>query len=1166
MDIEKENELRKRIAKAEKNYLISAGAGAGKTEMMSNAVLNRLNSDPKLSPSEVVVITFTNAAAEELRMRINKKYLQQRKNDSSFREINTDDINISTIHSFCSSLVRQRALDCGIGINPEYAEDNDESERIIRQFIRERMNSPDNKESLKVLRKYWGRDTAAIIYNNALHILKTPGLEIIKPPDVISENKLEEEIDKFTSIAKSCFVPMNEELKNTNKTDFTKTKKSIGKINSQTEFCDLLNAATEIESSLADDYNTIIDSKVSKSTKDKKIDVYVKLSNILKKSGIISSSDKSIMPLDDFINDRTARTILFVKNLYDGFEERRKETGLDVNNILYRTAKLMENENAVSYFKKKYKVIFVDEFQDTDYLQLKILLRLCTENGLLRDKSVFLVGDPKQSIYRFRGAEVGFYNYVKCRYFDDKDNSEYCSLSMNFRSQKALVDSVNKIYGIDCAFGYGIRKTKTEYKNMISRPVNENEDNDKNNDGAIISSEIPEPETKNLSELIGFINDLKGKNIRIVKDKDDKLVYDYQKISWGDFLILTSNTYGAKTVYQELKKNGIPAVIAGEIIPGENIAVKRVCALCHYLKERNYLHLAAVIAAFSPNGKFDNANGSMKENNGSIFDKLSDNEIKTLSDMIVQYESIYKEKGPITALYDALMNGWLTDTRLNYISFASELPLLYQFFEGLLQNCSDRIDEICEYADDFAEKKIKRTLNPSLQTDCVRVMNLHQAKGLEGNIVINYLENTAEQEFKDISIRSNFIKYISGSGKDMDIYDKPKVYMSISKKGYGKYEKTKYYHIFDEDTKNEYLKNEAEELIRRMYVRDTRARIAEYVFIKNKSRKKEEQTQNKTFSVPEEYILDQKQISKYEQMIHNISTSPSSLEKQEVLKSEKAAVPVKEQINTEPTTKEAKETTDMFSRIKQLVMGQKINSPSEPDKVPDIAATENTEPAKDTETEIINENEDAEKKQEKRRQNGAKYGTIMHRAFELYLANRKANNTTDEKSLESFVVQAILEVKTNDNAFELYYTDILNNLECFVREFESRYQGAQTAMETPIFCVFDDNDDMMKLIKSNLENSEKASKAFFSGYSDLIVFMENKSYIIDYKSDRKRFTDEDKTIREDDETYKNRLTEKYKPQQEAYAKCFNTLMGNVEQKMTLYTANAEDVFWIEKKY
>ena len=164
----------------------------------------------------------------------------------------------------------------------------------------------------------------------------------------------------------------------------------------------------------------------------------------------------------------------------------------------------------------------------------------------------------------------------------------------------------------------------------------------------------------------------------------------------------------------------------------------------------------------------------------------------------------------------------------------------------------------------------------------------------------------------------------------------------------------------------------------------------------------------------------------------------------------------------------------------------------------------------------------------------------MHRAFELYLANRKANNPTDEKALESFVVQAILEIKTDKDAFENYYQPIRENLECFVKEFESRYQGAQTAMETPIFCVFDDKDDMMKLIKSNLEDSEK--------------------------SDRKRYTDEKRTVREDDKTYESRLIEKYEPQQEAYAKCFNSLMGNVEQKMTLYTANAGDVFWIEKKY
>lgn len=258
-------------------------------------------------------------------------------------------------------------------------------------------------------------------------------------------------------------------------------------------------------------------------------------------------------------------------------------------------------------------------------------------------------------------------------------------------------------------------------------------------------------------------------------------------------------------------------------------------------------------------------------------------------------------------------------------------------------------------------------------------------------------------------------------------------------------------------------------------------------------------------------------------------------------------IPVKEHDEPETATSE---TNNLFNKIKLIVMEQKN------DTSPELA--------KEKTSEVITENDDTQKNQEKQKQYGAEYGTIMHRAFELYLANKKINHAADEKTLESFVVQAVLEVKTDENAFELYYKPILKNLLRFVKEFESRYQDSQTAMETPIFCIFDEDNEMMKFIKDNLDDTKNASKAYFSGYSDLIVFTDDKpSCIIDYKSDRKKYTDESKTACEDDETYKSRLVEKYKPQQEAYAKCFNALMGNVKQKMTLYTANAESVLWIE---
>ena len=171
-----EKELRAALEDPKKNVLISAGAGAGKTELMAKAILNKLNGNRELEPSQVVAITFTNAAAEELRERINKKYREFKKNNASFRDIRTDDINISTIHSFCSSLIRQRTFDCGLEVSPAFSEDEAEKEYFIKAFIRQYISDHTNETGY--LQEYWGKKTRGIIYDNAFDLLRRPGLDI----------------------------------------------------------------------------------------------------------------------------------------------------------------------------------------------------------------------------------------------------------------------------------------------------------------------------------------------------------------------------------------------------------------------------------------------------------------------------------------------------------------------------------------------------------------------------------------------------------------------------------------------------------------------------------------------------------------------------------------------------------------------------------------------------------------------------------------------------------------------------------------------------------------------------------------------------------------------------------------------------------------------------
>ena len=116
------------------------------------------------------------------------------------------------------------------------------------------------------------------------------------------------------------------------------------------------------------------------------------------------------------------------------------------NDMLLQKARdlVTEHPDARAFFREKFRCIYVDEFQDTDHVQADLIFALCSDDeGRLRPGSLFVVGDPKQSIYRFRGADLPLYYEVRermagtagCRLF---------SLDMNFRSGPEVIGFVNR--------------------------------------------------------------------------------------------------------------------------------------------------------------------------------------------------------------------------------------------------------------------------------------------------------------------------------------------------------------------------------------------------------------------------------------------------------------------------------------------------------------------------------------------------------------------------------------------------------------------------------------------------------------------------------------------------------------------------------------------------
>src|SRR5882672_2144425 len=140
--------------------------------------------------------------------------------------------------------------------------------------------------------------------------------------------------------------------------------------------------------------------------------------------------------------------------------ERRRLNTLNYGDLLNVTARVLrENAHVRRALQQKYSFLFVDEFQDTDPVQAEIVFLLAADerNGKsgrgrtdwrklpLRPGALFVVGDPKQSIYRFRRADIEIYNVVHDR-FSDPATGRVLPLTLNFRSRPKLCQWANKVF------------------------------------------------------------------------------------------------------------------------------------------------------------------------------------------------------------------------------------------------------------------------------------------------------------------------------------------------------------------------------------------------------------------------------------------------------------------------------------------------------------------------------------------------------------------------------------------------------------------------------------------------------------------------------------------------------------------------------------------------
>jgi ATP-dependent helicase/nuclease subunit A len=430
------------------NTVIEAGAGCGKTTQLTADIIKGLELG-QFTIDRLVAITFTRDAAAELKQRIMSS-LQKNAHSSELLGRALRDFGnsrITTIHSFCEGLLKQRPLEAGIDPAFTIIEDQD------AEALRERVFS------------HWVRGLHGEALDNLNFVALEHGVPVFANPDspfgkgsslqdmmkiVLEHRELAffdppqpKPVDNIIERWKAACV------------DFEQRTDKEALLNFLQDFQDALSAAEpDVKSAINDLKKYKMGNKGGreddvKSYRAEWASVCAPLLDELKYAACFDD----IRPLYRAVGEVLGDLVRCYR------EEMRASGVMDFTEILIRTEELLRTDHSArDYFKQRFDYIMVDEFQDTDPLQADILLYLAEAVGpcavsaheiVLAEDKLYVVGDPKQSIFRFRRADIETYTRMVERIDASRaaaGGTAITRLNTNYRSCAGIVDWVNNMF------------------------------------------------------------------------------------------------------------------------------------------------------------------------------------------------------------------------------------------------------------------------------------------------------------------------------------------------------------------------------------------------------------------------------------------------------------------------------------------------------------------------------------------------------------------------------------------------------------------------------------------------------------------------------------------------------------------------------------------------
>ena len=429
------------------------------------------------------------------------------------------------------------------------------------------------------------------------------------------------------------------------------------------------------------------------------------------------------------------------------YDQRRADAGaLNFQDLLMRAARLLREQPHVRrYFRRRFTHLLVDEFQDTDPIQAEVMMLLTAKDlsetdwrKCRSDKgALFVVGDPKQSIYRFRRADIATYNEVR------RMMGRVVSLTANFRAVAPLIEWVNETFDREAFFP----KTGGEFGPGYAPLLVGRSDVPPKNWPPVMRLEVP-VEPGNQDDIAGYEADLIARTIRAALDarlpvprtKQERQQGDSAEVQPGDFMIVTRVTKRLSVYAQALQRLGIPHVVTGGTALNEGRGLRLLhVALRAVLEPDNPVALVALLRSelfgVSDRALFEHRRA------GGRFDWRA----KSASELAETFERLQRfsewfARLPAIAALERMANDLGLPALTGLVEGGDiETGALGKAIELLRARAGEGTSpaELAEALEELIEQGVKHDALPATSpaASAVRVMNLHKVKGLEAPVV-----------------------------------------------------------------------------------------------------------------------------------------------------------------------------------------------------------------------------------------------------------------------------------------------------------------------------------------------------------------------------------------------------------------------------------------------